>query len=65
MIMPKMFLSARPVKFKKNANTEKSVNIMNMLLQRKRAPVARLKKSVRAQKPGALSSVMCDKMILI
>ncbi len=31
---------------------------MNMRLQRKRAPVARLKKSVPAQKPGARSSVM-------
>ncbi len=39
--------------------------ILKMLLQRKLATVARLKKSVPAQKPGALSSVMSDKMILI
>ena len=38
---------------------------MNMLLQRKLATVARLKKSVPAQKPGVLSSVISDKMILI
>jgi hypothetical protein len=49
----------------KNANTEKSVNIMNMRLQRKLATVARLKKTVPAQKPGALSNAMSDKMILI
>ena len=65
MTMAKISSFVRPVKFSKDEKKKKSVTIMNMLLRKKLAPVARLKKSALAQKPGERLSVMFDKMIWI
>lgn len=63
MTLPKIFLSARQVKWWKDENTEKCVSIMNTVLPLKSASVVICESSVPAQKPDETSSGMSDKMI--